>query len=307
MSSKVFISCGQNSSDEKKIASRVFSWLKSEGFDPYIAIEAQSIEDLNLRIIEQLKNSDYYIFIDFCREEIELENEGQKIKTYRGSLFTNQELAISYELGFEKAIFLQHSEIVQEGLLKYILANPIQFSKNSDVLDIIKNEVNKREWKHTYSRHLIERKLRWSDELIVYRDHTGSYIVKILYIDIHNERQDKAAFSTVARLNSIVSLTQTELSFDRSHLKATGQPGYTHIIWPKDHVSFDLIMVDGNDPSKIYLNSALDMLPRKPIIVASGKYLLNFSVLSTDFPVLNFSIDLKVTGRLDDVEAKVRT
>jgi len=50
MAGKVFISCG-SLPNERKLANKVRSWFKSKGFSPYVAIEAQSIEDVNSGII----------------------------------------------------------------------------------------------------------------------------------------------------------------------------------------------------------------------------------------------------------------
>ncbi|MBL7074261.1 hypothetical protein ISS37_03365 [candidate division KSB1 bacterium] len=59
MPGKVFISCGQVNDEERQIASDVSNWLSNQGFEPYVAIEAQSIQDVNSSIIGNLKTSDY--------------------------------------------------------------------------------------------------------------------------------------------------------------------------------------------------------------------------------------------------------
>ena len=82
---------------------RTWGWFEEKGYSPYVAIEAQSIQDVNSGIISELKNSDFYVFVDFKREKI------AKKGKYRGSLFTNQELAIAYVLRFENAVFFRES------------------------------------------------------------------------------------------------------------------------------------------------------------------------------------------------------
>jgi hypothetical protein len=49
--------------------------------------------------MRQLETSDYFLFIDFKRERIRCPN------IFRGSLFTNQELAIASFLGLESIVF----------------------------------------------------------------------------------------------------------------------------------------------------------------------------------------------------------
>lgn len=126
MPGKVFISCGQANPKEKEVAKKLEDWLRTEGFSPYVAIRTQSINDVNSGIIGNLKNSDYYIFIDFRREKISCFK-----KIYRGSLFTNQELAIAYYLGFDNAIFFQQTGVKRDGLLNYMISNSTLFNDQS--------------------------------------------------------------------------------------------------------------------------------------------------------------------------------
>ena len=42
MPGRVFISCGQRS-DEMRVVSQVKEWLTNEGFEPYVALAAQSL------------------------------------------------------------------------------------------------------------------------------------------------------------------------------------------------------------------------------------------------------------------------
>ena len=70
MPGRVFISCGQKDEEERGAARAVADMLRGLGFDPYVAARVQSILDLNGEIIGELKRSDYYIFINFRREQI---------------------------------------------------------------------------------------------------------------------------------------------------------------------------------------------------------------------------------------------
>ena len=71
MSAKVFISCGQSTKEEKQAAKDVETWFKAKGFHPYVARKViTGITDLNRWVIEELKSSDYFVFINFAREEI---------------------------------------------------------------------------------------------------------------------------------------------------------------------------------------------------------------------------------------------
>jgi hypothetical protein len=76
----------------KKIAQKVGKLLESRGFNVYVAIDVQTIFEINTGIIRELKDSDYDLFVNFCREKMDA--------GLRGSLFSNQELAIAYALGY---------------------------------------------------------------------------------------------------------------------------------------------------------------------------------------------------------------
>jgi hypothetical protein len=79
--SKVFLSCGQGPS-EKAVGAKIGKVLEKRGFDVYIAIDVQAILEINSGIIRELKNSDYYLFVNFRREQLGA--------NFRGSPFSNQ-------------------------------------------------------------------------------------------------------------------------------------------------------------------------------------------------------------------------
>jgi hypothetical protein len=68
---RVFISCGQNKeSDEVVIASAIRDRLQELGFDPYIAVQEQTLRGLKENIFRQLSECEYFIFVDFRRERL---------------------------------------------------------------------------------------------------------------------------------------------------------------------------------------------------------------------------------------------
>lgn len=295
MPGKVFISCGQANPKEKEVAKKLEDWLRTEGFSPYVAIRTQSINDVNSGIIGNLKNSDYYIFIDFRREKISCFK-----KIYRGSLFTNQELAIAYYLGFDNAIFFQQTGVKRDGLLNYMISNSTLFNDHTDVFNHVIEAVKARNWSPKYSRHLIASNLIWTKN-IQYNDHSGNlYTGKVLNLDIKNLRNDLPAFKSQIRLEYIQYNGNTILSPDKSPIKCSGQPGFEQAIWPDSHCAFSLLLQDSNNPGNIYLLSSLDISPKQPIITAAGTYLLYFSLLAENFPLLNISIELVHNGYIHE-------
>jgi hypothetical protein len=297
VSAKIFLSCGQANDRERSAAARVKEALTSQEFDVYVAIQAQSIQDVNSGIIAELQRSDYYLFVDFRREVLGSRQEA------RGSLFTHQELAIAYVSGFEHVLFFQETGMKLEGLMRYLAANPTPFDTVDQLVEGISKAIRERDWRIDYSRHLIATRPRWSDSVIRYGELTGRF----LYIDIENKRRDLAAFDTVARLEFIQPFGEAKYQCpNRSHLKTTGQPGFIQVIWPCSHGAFDLLVVDQQRPLHVYLNNALDVTPRVPVIRDRGRYSLEYSVLAREFPVLHFTIDLELTGVLESAAATLR-
>lgn len=297
MPGRIFISCGQATPQERRAATAVRKWFAAEGFEPYVAIEAQSLTDVNSGIIDQLKRADFYVFIDFRRERL----QGRpgigafwRRRSYRGSLFTNQELAVAFLLEFEKAIFLQQDGVRLEGLLRYMGSNAQRFELAEEVPDLVGQLVEARSWSPAYTRHLTVGEEHWTPPL-TFEDHTGQSHVRVFEVDIQNLRRDLGALNAIARLRKVVDAVGNVLSgVDTSPLKTTGHFAYRQAIWPESHAAWDLLAVRMDVPATLALNSSLDVVPRSPIISTPGKYSLSYEIFAEGFPVLTFDVELAV-------------
>jgi hypothetical protein len=290
MTGKVFISCGQANKKERAVAKQLEAWFRQEGFIPYAAIQTQSINDVNSEIIANLENSDFYVYINFRRERISFLK-----RIYRGSLFTNQELAIAYYLKFDNAIFFEQEGIKRDGLISYMISNATSFKKISQVPELVKDSVIKRKWSPKYSRHLQIKELRWSQE-IGYNDSFGNnYNGKAFNIVLANNRKDKAAHNTQIRLEFIERNGNKRESEYKSPLKCEGQPRYDQTIWPASTGSFSVLLRDRKEPKKIFLLSSLDVTPKPPIIDSSETYKLYFSILAENFPIKELILQIENT------------
>ena len=262
-----------------------------------MAIQAQSIEDVNSGIIRQLERSDYYVFIDFGRESLSwLRRES------RGSLFTHQELAIAHRTGFEHVLFFQEDGVKLEGLLRYMGANPTSFGKSQDLVPPVRRAMRERGWRTGYSRHLIAIRPRWEQAIIT----TGRLTGRFFYVDIENRRHDVAAFDVIARLEFIRPPDgQVVPSPNRSPLKLTGQGGFSQVIWPASHGAFDVLMISVAPQHNVFLHNALDLATTPPLLTHPGRYELEYAVLARDFPVLRFTVEVEFTGDLQTTDAKL--
>lgn len=303
MPGKIFISCGQATDQEKRVASEVKEKLK--GFRTYIAINTQSLQDVNTEIIGNLKSSDFYIFIDIAREKIGTALDGSPI--FRGSLFTHQELSIAYAFGFEKVLYLKQEGVLLEGIGKYLLSNALPFKDLDQVPSIVENEIFVvRKWSPKYSRHLVVGNLTYAG-LWTYGDHAAVLNHHIYHIEIQNLRNELAAFNTVARLNEIILPNGKKvLSPDRSFLKWAGKiAAYSSTLLPNDCGLFDALSLDQFNLCSVFLHSEEDRPPRKPIINSLGNYVLRYQVFSQGFPILEFDISLVLTENLDTTRVQL--
>ncbi len=129
---RVFVSCGQRSDKEKAIGRAVYEYFKKKGFEAYFAERVQSPDALTENIFKFIRQSEYFVFIDFKRESI-------SERDYRGSLFVNQELAISTFLGIQGIGFFERGT-KREGILDYHIYNPFPFDDGTEIIAILDKE-----------------------------------------------------------------------------------------------------------------------------------------------------------------------
>jgi hypothetical protein len=287
LKSRVFVSCGQSTTEECRIATDISEMLVLRGFQAYVAKDVQTLFEVDSGIIRELKNSDSYLFVNFRREKVA---EGE----YRGSLFSNQEFAIAYALGFEPRILVVNQRgIKPEGLLRYICCNTEQFVGHEDCLSVVQRALDCANWDPNYSRRLSTGRLRLSEELIGYHDLTGRF----LYLDIRNGRPDIAALEATGRVASYrASGTADRTPCPiRSPLKATGKPGFSHTIFPKSHEAFDLLCFGQSSylpgVEQVYLNTARDVAGAQHLPLTKGSWVIEYEFCAIGFPLLRVLIE----------------
>jgi hypothetical protein len=288
---KVFISCGQRKGREKNIATKVGNLLDKLGFGFYIAVNVQGLNDI-MKITDELRSSDYYLFIDFLRKKKCLSRK----KEIPLSLFSHQELALAYNLGFEEVIVLKEKGSPMEGFLQYTQSNPEYFGNDEEVLSKVEQLILEHKWNKNYSRNLCVDSLQFVGPL-TYSDHTGISQEFVWQVKINNHRLDSAAVDTTCILDSIEVNGVKQPVIDRSKLKWAGQIGYEKTILPKDFGISDIFSI-WQGSSGIFLHSAMDVIPRQPIIVNLGVYRLSYKVYSHTFPLLSFVVEVNYQAPL---------
>lgn len=239
--SRVFVSCGQATDGERLVAAEICAKLRDRGFKPYLAIAAQTILEINAGIIRELRSSDHYVLVNFCRELLPPRPSGDS--RHRGSLFSNQELAIAYALGFEHLLVINQEGVNDEGMLRYIGVNTERFRDYSDCVAVVTRAVDRSGWSPSYSRLLHADGLRFQPDI-----RYGNLVGTFMYVDIHNRRPDIAALEATGRLRKLGNHGELRYCEVRSPLKATGRPGYAHTIFPNSHEAFDLLCISAIPP-----------------------------------------------------------
>jgi hypothetical protein len=279
---RVFISCGQRES-ERATAEKIRNLLRENfSLDSYLAFKVQGLMDI-MKITDELKASDYYLFVDFLREGKD---------DIPCSLFTHQELALAHHVGFRDIIAIQQDGAPLEGFLKYVLSNPEHFSSEEDLLQKVNLLVRERGWNKNFSRNLVLEEVKKVENALTYIDHTGERTEFVWQAKVVNRRPDVAAVNAVCILDSIVHPDgSTHRSNDRSYLKWAGVlQGYNRTILPEDSALLDVFCIRG-DRSGLFLHSALDTM-RLPVLETNGIYKLNYKLFSEGFPLLPFSVEV---------------
>lgn len=293
--SRVFVSCGQATRDEIRVANKIGQLLAKRGYSHYIAKNVQNVFEINSGIIGELKNSDCYLFVNFRRDRLGRHGD------FSGSLFSNQEFAIAYAMGFERILVINQKGVRPEGMLAYIGCNTDEFDLLSDCLRAVRAALDEVGWSPAYSRRLVGQKLCWSEE-VAYSDGLSALSGRILYLEIANRRPDTAALETTARLARLrrAGVKTWTASNIQSPLKATKRQGYAHTIFPNSSEAFDLLCIGtpigSASENHVFLNSALDVTPKPYLPVTPGTWELEYEFYAIGFPVLRVGIKLTWPG-----------
>ena len=303
MSAKVFLSCGQSKAihEEIETANAIKQRLRDEfDLDVFLSVN-ENFFDGNPSFFDALKNSDYFLFVNFKRP---VENPE---KDCYFSLYTHQELAMARAFGFDETnmlIFHQRG-MAKDGILKYMFAN-IEFDTYSDVVELIAKAVQANHWSPNYSRKLVVKPVSINPHVDDWRDKNGTLQIRherMALVEITNRRNDYAAINCQMHLRGKEG---QYLNYDRAPVKASGLKAYSHTIWPGETVQFDLFGYDV-DQKKIFMHTECDVSTpqglRKPLLASPGDFILTYEVYAEHFPVSTFDVKVHLG---DDVEGGIQ-
>jgi len=287
---RVFVSCGQNrASAEPRIARDIADRLERMGFDPYIAIERQSLRSLRENVFAQLRDTEYFLFVDFPREEIS--GDAHRIDKYRGSLFSHQELAIASYLDIDLIAFRHNSVRNLDGILGHLQGNCIEFLEDTDLPALVEDQVSKR-WQSSWRNSLGLELIRLPERAVV-ADQGGVPGVFHL-IRVTNHHRAVAARDCTAHLRSIVDLRSgVPIEFATAELKWAGVPQPTVTIMPRGYRELDAIWYVAGSASSPRFSILTDSTRHVPRIGGSGSWRLTYEVVCSN--VAGAELDLVLT------------
>jgi hypothetical protein len=141
----IFVSCGQQTEDEKRLGTSVRQVIDSKsGFKAYFAEYVQSLDGLSKNIFDGLRRCSG--LISFLHER-GLVEQGGKEWGFRSSAWVNQEIAIlAYRKQFEgieiPILVFKDERVRLEGAMTSLIVNPIPMKSESEILKEIESWVN---------------------------------------------------------------------------------------------------------------------------------------------------------------------
>lgn len=316
---RVFISCGQRkksdlemltvenlpqATPELTIAKKIFEKLQKLGYEPYLALEQQTLQGVKEGIFENLRNTEYFLFIDFQRERLfKLGTINFDSEEYRGSLFSNQELAIATFLGHEVLAFQEKGVKKKDGLLNFVQANCKTFSNRNRLVNAVVAEVRKK-WSPNWRNELsIEPVVHFVDNVLNPVEGVGKYF----HITVTNKHKDKVARNCVSYVERIRNLETGELRvLEYVELKWKGVITVGVAIPPKSQRYLDAFHVNHGTPNtaRLGLNTHVVDFSGFAIeyqISGTGDYEIDYVVFSDNFPPARAKFRLHIGTNLTDV------
>ena len=276
---KVFVSCGQAiGSNEVEVARQVAANLARLGFDTYVAVEEQTLRGLKENVFAQLADSEYFVFIDFKREAL----PGLHPVIHRGSLFCHQELALATFLDIP-VIALQEAGVKRDdGILRFVQANAVQFSDRHLVPDVVAGLVAQRQWRAD-----------WRNALVLERASTQfgdanlrgtASVARFFHIGVRNLNRHKAARNCHVYLERAIRIgASTPIPVETIEFKWAGSTLPYVTIGPQSCRHFDAVWFVLDKPTEPRFSVYADAAQFTPAIPGVGEYRLVYAAVSENF------------------------
>jgi hypothetical protein len=294
---KVFISCGQRKdTQEVEVACAIATVLEDLGFDPYIAIQEQTLRGLKENIFSQLTASEYFLFVDFPREKFADSSE------CGGSLFSHQELAIASYLDLQVIAFQQKGVKPLDGMLGILQANAIPFDNAKKLPEMVRQQVKKAGWRADWRNALAIRRnpAEFDDAHIV--NQSGQPNARFFHLTGENLNPYKPAVNCTAYVEGIRDLrTNSPVTFRTAELKWAGYLLTSVAIMPASNRELDAFFILHDNPQMMHFNCFTDSGYFMRPIQGPGQFRLDYIIVSENFPQARISVTATVGNTIADV------
>lgn len=289
---RVFLSCGQKIKKEKGIGKAVAGYFRKRGFETYFAERVHSSDALTENIFKFLRQSEYFVFIDFKRGRI---NQ----KEFRGSLFVNQEIAIATFLRLEGMGFYQRG-VKREGILNYQIYNALPFEREKEIIRALEKEtqgwdVNSVDELKIMCDPTITRNVRKT----IKKQKVG--LADWYHLVVKNRHKGKRAFSCSGYVTRIKNLRNGKVhEIPTNELIWAGTGDIVVNIMADTKRELDAFHVV-HDENKIYFHQrSVTRRPRYRLSdLPQGKFLIEYTIISSNFETAsrNFVLEFLDSGK----------
>jgi hypothetical protein len=288
--SRVFISCGQKP-DELEVANRVSEMLEGLGFKPHIAAQVHSTKALRENIFEQLRDTEYFLFVDF-RREMMIRVRPWPWLVRRGSLFSHQELAIASFLDLNILAFQEGGVSPLDGMLGQLQVNAIPFTNRSALPDLIRKAVTEEAWQNNWRNQLALEEVDGSAVCVPQK--TGGE-GRFFHLKVRNRHERAAAQNCYCYLRSATrAATNEPIPFEPVELKWAGYTFPNVTIRRRSYRIVDAVWFDPADPLRPHFRAFSDWLGCIPDLRGPDSWNLEYEVLSDNVPGARMTLPLDV-------------
>lgn len=294
---RVFISCGQSKhTDEVKVAHEIAERLTRMGFEPYIAVEEQTLRGVKENLFGQLEKSEYLVFVDFRREKI-VTHEGE---VFRGSLFSHQELAVSAYLDKQLIAFQEEGVKQDDGLIRFLQSNATRFSDRHLLASVVADMVQTKGWNPAWRNELVLR--REPEQHVDATVHPQGRPARYFHINVRNPHVSKPAINCYVYLERVEDLeSRMILPVETIEFKWQGYVMPNAVIGPGSARNFDAFWVYRDTSPDPNFNIFSDFTGFLLALRGRRRLELTFAVLSENFPLARGTFELHLGSTLDEV------
>lgn len=298
---RVFLGCGQREGEEADAAREIARLLREEyDLEVYVAKVQESLEGVKEAIFPQLDASEYFLFVDFPREEI-----GGGF--CRGSLFSHQELAIATYLGMPFLGFRHERVKPGDGISGFVLANVDTFRNSVELLQKVRDAVREHGWSPDWKNRL--RLCRdtgeWDNMITTVRTDAGAQNkpVRFFHVRVRNEHQRKMALNCVAYVETITDADTGEgLEVRPAEVKWAGSGLPLVPIMPGASRDLDACLVLHEVPGTVVFVTHSDSDKHMGPISGRARLDVGYVVVSENFSPARCRLRIELATSIDGVQ-----